>query len=287
MHYKKVKTILSSSNGINIFRGCTHGCIYCDSRSSCYQINHDFEDVEVKENALDLLEKELLRKREKCMIGTGSMCDPYCHIETKIQYTRKVLELIDKYNFGIAIQTKSARILRDLDLLKRINQKSKAVVQMTLTTADEELCKILEPNVSTTKERVDALKIFAQNNIPTIVWLCPFLPFINDEEENLRKLLSYCVEAKVKGIIFFGFGLTLREGNREYFYKKLDEYFPSLKKKYMNMYGDKYEINSPNASKLYQILLEECHKHNIILDNEVLFSYMREYPKKYEKISLF
>ena len=226
MHFVNAKGILSSKNSINIYRGCTHGCIYCDSRSICYQIKHDFEDIEVKQNAPELLEDALRRKRKKCIISTGSMCDPYMQCEEKLRLTRKCLEIIDKYGFGVTLITKSAYVLRDLDLFKSINKKSKAVVQMTLTTYNESLCKILEPNVSTTKERFETLKILHDNGIPTVVWLSPLLPFINDTEENLRGILSYCFEAGVIGIICFGIGVTLREGDREYFYKKLDEHFP-------------------------------------------------------------
>ena len=141
MHFTKVKGILSPKNGMNLYRGCTHGCIYCDSRSTCYQMNHKFEDIEVKENAIELLEDALKRKRKKCMIGMGSMTDPYIPEELKLKHTRKALEVASKYGFGITLITKSNRVLRDLDLLKEINQKTKCVVQMTLTTYDEELCK--------------------------------------------------------------------------------------------------------------------------------------------------
>ena len=232
MHYADYKSILSSQNGINLYRGCTHGCIYCDSRSDVYQMNHRFEDIEIKRNAIQILEQELRRKRKPCMIGTGAMSDPYLHIEDNLNLTRQSLELIDKYGFGLAIQTKSAKILRDLDLLNSINQHSKCVVQMTLTTFDDDLCRILEPNVSTTKERIHALNVLRDNNIPTVVWLCPILPFINDTEENLLNILNACIQANVKGIICFGFGVTLRNGNREYFYKQLDRHFPGMKKKY-------------------------------------------------------
>ena len=197
MHYREYKSILSAKNGMNIYRGCSHGCIYCDSRSLCYQINHDFTDIEIKLNAPEMLEHELKHKRKKCMIATGSMCDPYIHIEDEIMYTRKCLQLIDRYRFGLSILTKSNKILRDLDILKSINTKTKCVVQMTLTTADENLCKIIEPNVSTTRERFEALKIFRNNGIPTVVWLSPFLPFINDTEENFKALIDYCIEAEV------------------------------------------------------------------------------------------
>lgn len=153
MHFVKSKGILSSKNGMNIYRGCLHGCIYCDSRSRCYGFTHDFEDIEVKENAPQLLEKALRSKRKRCMIGTGAMCDPYLPIEEELKLTRRCLELIEQYEYGVAIQTKSTRILRDIDLLSSINRKAKAVVQMTMTTFDESICKIVEPNVSTTKER--------------------------------------------------------------------------------------------------------------------------------------
>lgn len=289
MHEVEVKGILSAQNGMNIYRGCTHGCIYCDSRSKCYQINHDFEDIEVKKNAPELLEKALRSKWKKCMIGTGSMCDPYIHLEDKLKNTRKCIELIYNYGFGLAILTKSSRILRDLDLLKEINNKSKCVVQMTLTTYDEDLCKILEPNVSTTKERFEALKIMHENGIPTVVWLGPILPYINDTEENLRGILNYCIEAKVFGIICFGMGLTLREGNREYFYQRLNQHFPGLQRKYHEKYGYSYGVNSDNNNQLMKIFHEVCKKHQIVTNNNKIFSYLREYENKndFKQISLF
>lgn len=288
MHYKEYKSILSPGNGMNIYRGCSHGCIYCDSRSSCYNMDHDFCDIEIKKNAHQMLEDRLKRKRKKCMISTGAMSDPYIELEEELLYTRKCLEIIEKYGFGLTILTKSKRILRDLDLLKSINEKSKCVVQMTLTTADENLCGILEPNVSTTKERFETLKIMHENGIPTVVWLSPFLPFINDDEENFRKLLNYCIEAKVYGIMCFGIGLTLRDGNREYFYQKLDENFPCMKQKYIKTFGNSYECNSHNHSKLMRILYSECKKHNILVGVDNIFSYLKLYGDKNlnEQISL-
>jgi DNA repair photolyase len=280
MHYKEVKGILSASNGMNLYRGCSHGCIYCDSRSRCYQMDHDFEDIEVKSNALELLEDALKRKRKKCMIGTGSMCDPYLPIEEQLQLTRKSLEIIDRYGFGLAILTKSSRILRDLDLLKRIHLHSKCVVQMTLTTFDEKLCRILEPDVSTTNERFETLKTLRDNGIETVVWLDPILPFINDTEENLRGILRYCVDAGVYGIICFGMGLTLREGNREYFYQKLDESFPGLKYKYQQKYGNAYSIMSDHDKALMQIFAEECDRHGIRYGVDAMFSYLHTYESK-------
>lgn len=286
MHFVEAKGILSQSGGMNIYRGCSHGCIYCDSRSACYNMQHKFEDIEVKINAPQLLETALRKKKSPIMVGTGSMCDPYMHIENELQLTRKCLEIIEKYGFGATVITKSKNVLRDMDLYKSINKKSKAVIQMTLTTFDESLCKILEPNVSTTKERFEALMKFKKENIPTVVWLSPILPFINDTEENLRGILNYCFEAGVKGILCFGMGLTLREGNREYFYKALDKYFPGLKEKYIRKYGESYSLLSGNNSRLMKIFHSECEKHGVMYKVEEIFSYLNKFPYE-EQMSLF
>lgn len=195
MHKVMAKSLLSPGNGMNLYRGCTHGCIYCDSRSKCYGMDHIFEDIEVKENALQLLERALKAKRKPCMIGTGSMSDPYIHQEMELNLMGRSLELIEKYGFGVAVQTKSDRILRDLELYRRINEKTKAVVQMTLTTADDELCRILEPNVAVTSRRVAVLKAFREAGVPTVVWLCPVLPFLTDTEENIRSIVELCADA--------------------------------------------------------------------------------------------
>ena len=289
MHFTKVKGILSPKNGMNLYRGCTHGCIYCDSRSTCYQMNHKFEDIEVKENAIELLEDALKRKRKKCMIGMGSMTDPYIPEELKLKHTRKALEVASKYGFGITLITKSNRVLRDLDLLKEINQKTKCVVQMTLTTYDEELCKKIEPNVSTTKERFEALLKLRDAGIHTVVWLTPLLPYINDTEENLLGILNYCKEAKVYGIICFGIGVTLRDGNREYFYTQLDKKFPNLKEQYIKEYGNSYIINSKNNAKLMKIFHEFCEENKIEHNPDKIFGYLNEFEDKtaFEQLSFF
>lgn len=289
MHFVDAKGILSPGNGMNIYRGCTHGCIYCDSRSKCYQFTHEFEDIEVKRNAPELLEKALRSKRKKCMIGTGAMCDPYMHCEEQLGLTRKCLEIIDYYGFGLAIQTKSDRILRDLELLKSIHRKTKCVVQMTLTTYDEELCKIIEPNVCTTKRRYEVLEILKESGIPTIVWLSPLLPWINDTRENIEGILQYCIQAKVYGILCFGIGMTLREGDREYYYEALERHFPGLRRKYHNKYGYAYEITSEHHTELMKLVHEQCRKHNMVCSVEELFAYMRAFPEKeeYEQLSLF
>ena len=289
MHFTKVKGILSPKNGMNLYRGCTHGCIYCDSRSTCYQMNHKFEDIEVKENAIELLEDALKRKRKKCMIGMGSMTDPYIPEELKLKHTRKALEVASKYGFGITLITKSNRVLRDLDLLKEINQKTKCVVQMTLTTYDEELCKKIEPNVSTTKERFEALLTLRDAGISTVVWLTPLLPYINDTEENLLGILNYCKEAKVYGILCFGIGVTLRDGNREYFYAQLDKKFPNLKEQYIKEYGNSYIINSKNNTKLMKIFHEFCEENKIEHNPDKIFNYLNEFEDKteFEQLSFF
>ena len=287
MHYVAAKSILSARNGMNLYRGCQHGCIYCDARSRCYQMNHVFEDIEVKGNAIKLLEHALRSKRKPCIIGTGAMSDPYIPLESQLQMTRKALELIDQYGFGVAIQTKSAGILRDVDLLQRINSHAKAVVQMTLTTCDEKLCRIIEPNVSTTKERVKALKRFRDAGIPTVVWLCPILPFLNDTPENIRGIVDYCIEAGVKGIINFGMGLTLRDGNREYFYAQLDRHFPGLKERYIRTYGNAYDIPSPKDQELLKLFHDTCEAHGIWHDNDSIFHYMSRLDEKTDQLSFF
>ena len=287
MHFAQAKSILSPKNGMNLYRGCQHGCIYCDARSLCYQMNHPFEDIGVKENALPLLEQALRSKRKKCMIGTGAMSDPYMPLEEKLQLTRGALELIHRYGFGVAIQTKSCRILRDLELLKAINDQSKAVVQMTLTTYDERLCRMVEPNVSTTCQRAEALRKFRDAGIPTVVWLSPLLPWLNDTPENILGILEYCRGAGVKGIINFGMGLTLRDGDREYYYAALDRHFPGLKQRYIQTYGNAYELPSPNSQALWQLFHEKCEQYGIWHDNDRIFSYMMTFEEKEKQMSFF
>ena len=290
MHFVDAKGILTGSGGhfgMNIYRGCTHGCIYCDSRSRCYQFTHAFEDIEVKRNAPELLEQALRSKRQKCMIGTGSMSDPYMHCEEQLGLTRKCLEIICQYGFGAAVQTKSDRILRDIDLLDEINRRAKCVVQMTLTTWDDGLCKIVEPNVCNTKRRVEVLEEMRARGIPTVVWLTPILPFLNDTEENVRAILTACARAGVKGVMAFGMGLTLREGDREYFYAALDRHFPGMSRRYAERYGNAYEVPSPNADKLMALFQSICRENGMLFRPEDCFAYMNEFPQTYEQTSLF
>ena len=289
MHFVEAKGILTANNGqcgMNIYRGCSHGCIYCDSRSKCYHFTHAFEDIEVKQNAPELLEKALRSKRKKCMIGTGAMSDPYMHIEEELRLTRKCLEIIKQYGFGVAIQTKSDRILRDIDLLDEINQSAKCVVQMTLTTYDDDLCKIVEPNVCNTKRRIEVLEEMKKRGIPTIVWLTPILPFINDTKENITAILNECVRVGVKGVIDFGMGLTLRDGDREYYYAALDQHFPGMKERYIKTYRNAYELPSPNAKELTAIFQRICKENGILSTPEECFRFMSELPEHYQQLSL-
>ena len=290
MHFIDAKGILTGSGGyygMNVYRGCTHGCIYCDSRSRCYQFTHPFEDIEVKQNAPELLEMTLKSKRKKCMIGTGAMSDPYMHCEEELQLTRRCLEIILENGFGAAVQTKSDRILRDIDLLSEINRSAKCVVQMTLTTYDNDLCRILEPNVCNTKRRMEVLEEMQRKGIPTIVWLTPILPFINDTADNITSILNECVRAGVKGIIDFGMGLTLREGDREYYYAALDRHFPGMKERYIRRYGNAYELPSPNAKELMGIFQRICKDNGILSTPDDCFRFMQELPDKYPQISIF
>lgn len=280
MHYVKAKGILSAGNGINLYRGCSHGCIYCDSRSKCYQMEHAFEDIEVKENAVELLEAALKRKRKRCMIGTGAMSDPYIPLEMELGNVRKALEVIERYGFGLSLLTKSKLLMRDLDLLKKINEKAKCVVQMTLTTYDDNLCRKLEPGVCVTSERFETLKVLRDAGIPTVVWLCPILPFINDTPENISGILNDCIEAKVYGVINFGMGVTLREGNREYFYKQLDRLFPGLKERYIRTYGNQYILESPNGRNLERLFHDVCGKNGLMHNNEQIFAYLSAFEDR-------
>lgn len=289
MHEVEVKGILSAQNGMNLYRGCTHGCIYCDARSTCYQMQHAFEDVEVKRNGPELLEQALRRKRKRCMIGTGAMSDPYQPLEKELRLTRRCLELINEYGFGLAIQTKSDLILRDLDLLKSISRKTKCVVQITLTTSDEDLCRILEPGVCTTKRRIEVLRILKEEGISTLVWMTPILPFLNDTKENIEGILDACAREKVYGIMNFGIGLTLRDGDRQYFYRKLDHHFPGLKQRYVETYGNAYELPVPEEKKLMAFLIDFCRKNKMEWRSEELFAYLHRFEDRQEgkQLSLF
>lgn len=288
MHLVDAKGILSAQNGMNLYRGCVHGCIYCDSRSRCYRIDHPFEDVEVKRNALELLDAALRKKRRRGMLSTGAMTDPYIPEEEIFGLTRGAMRLALRHGFGFTLQTKSTRVLRDLPLLQELNARTRCVVQMTLTTADEALCRKIEPNVSATLERARALRTLADAGVPTVAWLTPILPFINDTPENLLAVLRLLKDAGVRGVIFFGAGLTLREGSREYFYAQLDRLFPGLKERYARTYGLRYEIPSPDNDRLCRLFHDFCESNNLMHDNDQIFACLHAFPDPpSDQLSLF
>lgn len=280
MHVQTVKTILSAQNGMNLYRGCTHGCIYCDSRSACYGMEHAFEDVEVKSNAPELLEQALRTRKKRCMIGTGSMSDPYQPLEAQWKLTRRCAELVEKYGFGFTMITKSDLVLRDLDLLRSIHAGGRCVVQMTLTTLDESLCRRVEPQVCTTRQRVETLFRLRDAGIPTVVWLSPILPYINDTVENLEGILKDCFDAGVRGILCFGMGVTLRTGNREYFYKQLDANFPGKKRLYQKQFGNAYICPCPNQAALMRRFEDACAARNVLHTPQQIFADLQTFEDK-------
>ena len=287
MHEVKARSLLTNRGSMNLYRGCAHGCVYCDSRSLCYRFTHPFEDIEVKGNAPELLEGILRAKRRRIMVGTGSMSDPYQPCEESLRLTRRCLELIERYGFGATVITKSDRVLRDLDLFESIGDKAKSALQMSLTVADDALSRVLEPNVCPSSRRYEVLKAFQKRNIPTVVWMTPFLPFLTDTEENFARLMDWCLDAGVRGIICFHIGMTLREGNREYYYAALDRHFPGLSARYRSTYGNAYEVVSENSGRLMARFPSLCEARGILHDPARCFAYLRELPEKHVQISLF
>ena len=295
MEYLKVKSILSKEKygnswfgidyKINLYRGCPHGCIYCDSRSNCYHIDN-FDVPKLKENALLILESELSKKREKGVVGIGSMSDTYNPLELKYEQTLGALKLISKYNFGLSIDTKSDLILRDLDLLKEINEKNNVIVKFTITTPRDELSKIIEPNVCVSSKRFNAIKILSDNNIFTGILFNPVLPFITDSEEDIRELVRLAHESGAK-FIYTNMLVTLRENQRDYYFDKLDKHFKGLKDKYIKYYQDRYCCYVPNYKRLYEVFTLECKKYNILYEMKDIIKAYKKEIKTNEQISLF
>ncbi|MFP4287010.1 MAG: radical SAM protein [Candidatus Izemoplasmataceae bacterium] len=263
----EAKSIVLPNKTFNLYKGCSHGCIYCDSRSLCYQIDQ-FEQVKVKKDAVTILSKELASKQIKAILKTGGMSDPYVHIEKQLEITKKSLEIIYHYGFGINVLTKSNMILRDLKLYEKINKRHKAIVQMTITTTDDYLAKLIEPNVTLPSDRLKTLKIFSDSGITTGIWMTPLLPYINDTKVNITSIIKAASKANVKFIIVFGFGTTLREGSREYFYQALDEKFPGYRKLYEKTYKNQYICDSPKALELKRHFEETCELYNIIYKHD-------------------
>ena len=279
MEYIKAKTILQKCKdsswfgneyNMNLYRGCCHGCIYCDSRSECYQIQ-DFDKVRAKENAAEILRDELRRKIRPGIIGTGSMSDPYNPFEREERLTEKSLMLIDAYGFGVTVITKSTLITRDIPLYKQIAEHSPVLCKMTVTTADDELSRLVEPRVAVSSERFDALAKMSEAGLFTGITLMPVLPFIEDSEDNIRTIVRRAHECGVR-CIYPAFGMTLRAGNREYFYQKLDENFPGMKARYIRQYGNSYECPSPNARRLWKVFTDECGKYGILYEMKAIIA---------------
>ena len=295
MEFIKSKTILSKVKygnewfgidyNMNLYRGCSHGCIYCDSRSNCYHIDN-FDVPKGKENALILLENELSKKKDKGVIGIGSMSDTYNPFEKEYEQTRGALKLISKYNFGVSIDTKSDMILRDIDLLKEINLKNNVIVKFTITTSSDELSKMIEPNVCVSSKRFQAIKILSDNGIFVGIMMNPVLPFITDSEENIKKIVKLAHESGAKFIHTY-MGMTLRENQRDYYFKKLDILFPCLKDKYIKYYGERYNCVVPDYKRLYKVFTDECDKYGILYNMKDIISAYKKSIKTNEQISLF
>jgi DNA repair photolyase len=260
--YHANSTWFGNNYNMNIYKGCSHGCIYCDSRSECYQVDN-FDEVRAKENALALIEHELKSKRKKGIIGTGAMSDPYNPLEKEYKLTRGALELINRYEFGISIATKSDLITRDIDILKSITAHSPVVVKITITAADDLLCKKIEPNVAVSSKRFAAIKKLSEEGIFAGILMMPLLPYIEDTVENISSIIEFAHESKAK-FIFPAFGVTLRQNQRAWYYSKLDEHFPSLKSKYIESYGNAYACHSPKAKELWTLFQLECDRRGIL-----------------------
>ena len=259
-HVKQPDTWFGLKYNFNLYRGCQHQCIYCDSRSECYQIEN-FKDILVKVNALELLEKELKSKRVIGTIGTGSMNDPYMPIEKERRLMRGALELINRYRFPVHILTKNDLILRDIDLIRKISQVYTAV-SFTITTADDELARILEPGAPPPSARFEAIRLLAGEGIYTGILLMPVLPYLEDNPQNIKTILQ---KAKASGAAYIlpSFGMTLRDRQRTYYYAQLDEHFPGLKEKYQRSFGNSYSASARNRKELKNLFSEFCAENNI------------------------
>jgi len=295
MKFVKTKTILTKVKygnswfgidyNMNLYRGCMHGCIYCDSRSNCYHIEN-FDIVRGKENALSILEQELSKKKEKGVIGIGAMSDTYNPNELKYEETRKALKLILKYGFGVSIDTKSDLIMRDIELLKEINAKNNVIIKFTITTPYDKQSKMIEPHVCVSSKRLAAIKTLSQNGIFVGILMNPVLPFITDKEEDIKELVRLAYENGAK-FIYTYMGMTLRENQREYYFDKLEEYYPGLKEKYIKYYGNRYNCTVPNFKRLYKIFTEECDKYGILYNMKDIIAAYKKEIKKSEQITLF
>ena len=295
MEFVKAKTILSKVKygadwygidyNMNLYRGCSHGCIYCDSRSNCYHIDN-FDVPKGKENALAILENELSKKKEKGVVGIGSMSDTYNPFEKQYELTRGALKLLSKYNFGVSIDTKSDLILRDLDILKEINSKNNVIIKFTITTPNDELSKIIEPRVCVSSKRFEAIKTLNDNGIFTGIMMNPILPFITDNEEDIKRLVRMAYESGARFIQTY-MGMTLRENQRDYYFEQLDKHFKGLKDKYIKYYGERYNCAVPNYKRLYKIFIDECDKYGILYNMKDIIKTYKKEIKENKQITLF
>ncbi|UTY39284.1 radical SAM protein [Allocoprobacillus halotolerans] len=294
MEFIKTKTILTKARygdqwydidyNMNLYKGCPHGCIYCDSRSLCYHIEN-FDIVRGKEDALIILEKELMRKRQKGVVGIGAMSDTYHPLERKYKQTRNALKLLERYGFGVSIDTKSDLILRDIDLLKKINLKSLVIIKFTITIPYDDLSKIIEPHVCVSSQRFNAIKNLSQQGLFVGVMMNPVLPFVTDQEDDMKTLVHLTATHGAKFIHTY-MSMTLRNIQREHYYKCLDQNFPGIKEKYIQNYGNQYQCYPKHAQKLYQIFCNECEKYGLLYQmSDIIKAYKKE--KRFEQISLF
>lgn len=294
MDFVEAKTIVSgyaehnawfgNNYNMNIYKGCCHGCIYCDSRSECYRIDN-FDTVRAKKDAIAIINKELKSKKRKGVIGTGAMSDPYNPLEKEYCLTRSALELINTNGFGVSIATKSSLITRDIDILKKIKSHSPVLVKITITTCDDELCKKIEPNVGESSKRFSAIKELSGNGIFVGILLMPVLPFLEDNEENILGIVNLANESGAK-FIYPAFGVTLRQNQRDWYYKRLDENFPGIKQKYLQQFKNDYECRSPKAKELWQVFKRECDKFGILYKmNDIIKSYKSGYEDN--QLSMF
>ncbi|WKY48285.1 radical SAM protein [Eubacteriaceae bacterium ES3] len=269
---------------MNLYRGCSHGCIYCDSRSECYGIE-DFPTICAKEQALTILEDNLKRKRQRGVIGLGSMSDPYNPLEEKYQLTRQAISLINQYQFGLSLATKSPLVTRDLDLFEAINIHSPLLIKMTITTSDDNLSKQIEPGVAPSSQRFKAIRQLSDNGIFCGILLMPVLPFITDTPENIKSIVRLAKENGAS-FIYPGFGVTLRDRQRLYYFKQLDRLFPGLKEKYLFHYGNRYSCGSLKATDLKNIFQKECDHQQLLYSMPAI---IEAYQKKtlQKQISIF
>lgn len=284
MEFVKTKTILSKVKygnqwygidyNMNLYRGCSHGCIYCDSRSDCYQVAN-FDTVRGKENALEILEQELAKKKQKGVVAIGAMSDTYNPKEQDYQITRGALMLLKKYGFGVSIDTKSDLLLRDMDILEELSIANDVIVKFTITTPHDELSKVIEPHVCPSSARFAAVKALNKNGIFAGIMMNPVLPFITDSEDDIRHLVQLAKQNSAKFVLSY-MGVTLRENQREYYYQKLDENFKGLKEKYMYQYGNRYSCAPVDSRKLYNVFKEACHEHGLLYRmSDIIKAYKR------------